>query len=86
MYVRKQSGGDVKNDIRAGTCPICPFFWKPLNQSGKKELRVQQPYLYSNLLHRNPHCQAHKRFTEQGESKVVQKTGQKVPAANANNK
>lgn len=47
----------------------------------EEELEAQHPYLYSNLLHRNPHCQAHKRFIEQRESKVVLKTGQEVPTA-----
>lgn len=73
MCVRKQSGGDVKNGVGAGTCPICSVFWKPLYRSSKEELRAQQPYLYSNLLHRNPHCQAHKRFIEQGKARSYRK-------------
>ena len=49
-------------------------------QREKARLRAQQPYLYSDLLRRSPHCQAHKRFIEQGNARSWRgkKIGQEV--------
>lgn len=41
--------------------------------SGKWSSRRNKPYLYSNLLRRNPHCQAHKRFIELGKARSYRK-------------
>lgn len=57
---------DAESAVQVATCPICFVFGKLLYQSRKRSSRHKKPYLYSNLLHRNPHCQAHKRFIELG--------------------
>lgn len=64
---------DVKSAVQVATCPICVVFWKLLYQSRKRSSRRKKPYLYSNLLHRNPHCQAHKRFIELGRARSYRK-------------
>lgn len=68
-----QKQRDAKSTAQVATCPICSIFWKPLYQSGKWSSRRNKPYLYSNLLRRNPHCQAHKRFIELGKARSYRK-------------
>lgn len=68
-----QKQRDVKSTAQVATCPICSIFWKPLYQSGKWSSRRNKPYLYSNLLRRNPHCQAHKTFIELGKARSYRK-------------
>lgn len=64
---------DAKSGAQVATCPICSVSWKPLYQSKKRSSRRNKPYLYSNLLRRNPHCQAHKRFIELGKARSYRK-------------